>query len=209
MAASGNLAKPNCIIIGDLNLSLLDDEVWGLKYESDPLATYFYDHFKKALLVDVVPTYMNPTWSNDRVGSAGVEKRIGCFLMDEGLDSSKGHSISCTIPMGIFYHKAVALQLGCDKGSSRYPFKFNCTWIADNYLFKFVNKCWSPYVEIQPSYSLFLLIKKIIFLRGKVIKWDHLAKNDNDKNRCKPKISLRFCEILSKPAYFLRHLSLQ
>ena len=120
---------------------------------------------------------------------------IGCFLMDEGLYSLVVHFITCTIPMGISDHKAVALQLGCDKGSSSYPCKFNCTWSADNYLLKFVNKCWSPYVEIQPSYSLFLLMKKLIFLRGKVIKWDRLTKNDNDKNWCKPKIGLRFCEI--------------
>ena len=90
IVSSGNLADPSLIVVGDLNLTLLDNELWGLKVKIDPPASYFLDIFEQVRLVDVVPSAMNPTWSNGRGGSAHIAKCLDRFLMEDSLSDLLG-----------------------------------------------------------------------------------------------------------------------
>ena len=46
----------------------------------DPLANYFPSLFEESHLIDVVPNFVSPTWSNGKVGKECLAKRLNIIL---------------------------------------------------------------------------------------------------------------------------------
>lgn len=83
--ANGILNDPHLILVGDLNLTLCSDEVWGNGRTMDPLVDFFIGIFDEAGLVDVVPHCLYPTWSNGLSGSGYIGKHLDRFILVESL----------------------------------------------------------------------------------------------------------------------------
>lgn len=64
VVASSILNDHSLIVVGDLNLTLSMDEVWGARKVIDPMASCFRDIFELAGLKGVGPSGIVPTWSN-------------------------------------------------------------------------------------------------------------------------------------------------
>jgi hypothetical protein len=128
---SGLLNEEGIIVGGDLNFTLSMREVWGASAIIDPLSDFFTSLIHSSGLVDVQPTKLTPTWRNGRAGSAGIEKRLDRFLLDDSLLSSSSKIRSWVINSTISNHNLIFLQLDSFSQKSPPPFKFNTTWIKD------------------------------------------------------------------------------
>lgn len=69
------------IVGGDLNFILSNRERWGFNSRPYYLSSYFSYILEEAELVDIEPIPIKPTFSNKRVGEAGIAKRLDRFLV--------------------------------------------------------------------------------------------------------------------------------
>ena len=80
---SNNCSK--IILGGDLNFSLGLSEIWGDRARSDGLSDFFTKLLDDHGLMDIVPSLISPTWTNRRVGSENICKRLDRMLISEDL----------------------------------------------------------------------------------------------------------------------------
>ena len=71
---------PNLILVGDLNFTLFDVEIWGRNARLDHLAPYFSHLLCFKNMVDLEPLAPSPMWRNGHVGVDGISKRLDIFL---------------------------------------------------------------------------------------------------------------------------------
>jgi hypothetical protein len=71
----------NTIIRGDLNFSMGRGEIWRDLAREDPLTRYFCDKLELVGLLDVEPSMLYPTWTNNRLGSMTIHKHLDRFLV--------------------------------------------------------------------------------------------------------------------------------
>jgi hypothetical protein len=120
---SGLLSEEGIIVVGDLNFTLSMREVWGDSARNDCLVDFFTSLIQSSGLVDIHPTELAPTWRNGREGSAGISKRLDCFLLNDSLIGSSGNIRSWVINSTILYHNLICLQLDSFSQRSPPPFK--------------------------------------------------------------------------------------
>ena len=75
------LKTTRLIFGGDLNFSLGCLESWGVKASVDSLSDFFSENLDAFGLVDAVPHVLAPTWSNRRVGTENICKRLDRLLI--------------------------------------------------------------------------------------------------------------------------------
>ena len=68
MCDGGLLNLPNLILAQDLNFTLGANDIWGMKAQLDPLASFFSQLIKDHSFVDLAPACAGPTWRNGRTG---------------------------------------------------------------------------------------------------------------------------------------------
>lgn len=68
-------------MVGEFNLSLEKNEVWGSQCRKDPLGLYFNDFFHHKSLKDIRSDPSGPTWENGQWGSQGFSKMLDKFLV--------------------------------------------------------------------------------------------------------------------------------
>ena len=73
-----------------MNLYIGASEVWGPSSKADDLSYYFLHKWVEVSLIDIVPTQINPTWCNNKVGEARVSKWLDIFLSSEGKIQAMG-----------------------------------------------------------------------------------------------------------------------
>ena len=73
------------ILGGDLNFSMGLSEIWGFRARSDSLSDFFTKTLETYGLVDITPTVMLPTWTNRRVGTENICKRLDRFVVSADL----------------------------------------------------------------------------------------------------------------------------
>jgi hypothetical protein len=61
---SGILTKKNLIIVGDLNVTLSSEEVWGGNINPAHSAGFYKSFFQANHLIDLAPDKLVPTWRN-------------------------------------------------------------------------------------------------------------------------------------------------
>ena len=79
-ANNGLLNLPKLILEGDLNFTWSSDEVWGNGQPIDTLDDFFITLFSNPKLQDISPCVLSPTWSNGRVGSLDISKKLDRFF---------------------------------------------------------------------------------------------------------------------------------
>jgi hypothetical protein len=100
LADSGILEAGNLIIVGDLNITLSAEEVWGSSNFSVSLADHLKTLFQSKNLVDIRPDSLVPTWRNGRQGPMAIAKRLDRVLLSDSLLITKtfiGHGWSIRI----------------------------------------------------------------------------------------------------------------
>ena len=122
----------NCTKIifgGDLNFSLGLSKIWGDRARSDCLSDFFAKFLNDHGLVDIVPSVILPTWTNRRVGSENICKRLDRLMIYVDLlefELCFRQWVGCG---GDSDHHPIFLQiLGHDKNTHS-PFKFNAHWM--------------------------------------------------------------------------------
>lgn len=108
-----------------------------------------------------------------------MEKCLDCFLLAESLGLYIGHYRLWVVAYGISNHKTIFLQLDLEFSPSRYPFKFNKTWMDEKDLCELVQQKWNSYFtepNLSPAYKL---VKKLHMLRLDTSKWDIDTKINN------------------------------
>jgi len=91
LADSSILSIDNLILAGDLNITLLSDEVWGSTNFSGSMADHYKKLFQSKNLVDIRPDKLVPTWRNSHQGTLTIANRLDRCLMSEGMLSSSGY----------------------------------------------------------------------------------------------------------------------
>ena len=128
----GLLEAENLILAGDLNLTTSPKEMWGEKASIDPLLRFFNHIFYKNSLVDMKPAELLPTWTNWRLGPAGIAKRLDQFLIAEEL-LLPSYNVQALVNLPFLSaHAPICLQIGDGRFDAGQPFKFNPQWLRED-----------------------------------------------------------------------------
>jgi hypothetical protein len=68
-------------------------------------------------------------------------------------------------------HNPMCLQFDNQKERSHYPFKFNLSWLQEPDFNLLIQNTWSSMAHWKDSSAMNLLVKKLKFLKEKVILW--------------------------------------
>ena len=123
---------PNLVFDGDLNFSLGHSEILGVKARVDVLIDFFINLLEGLGLIDITPLESRPTWSNRRIVSEIIYKRLDRILLSaDFLDSAflLRRWIGCG---GYLDHQPIFLQILPSSPKAHCPFKFNAYWLENN-----------------------------------------------------------------------------
>jgi hypothetical protein len=85
VSSLGLLAGTNLIVVGEFNLTLNVDEVWGITTLQDQATAHLIVIFLRNKLVDILPAVTAPTWRNSRSGLESISKRMDRVFIFEDL----------------------------------------------------------------------------------------------------------------------------
>ena len=135
------------ILGGDLNFSMGLSEIWGFRARSDSLSDFFTKILETYGLVNITPTVMLPTWTNRRVGTENICKRLDRFLILVDMLDFVYFFRQWVGSGGDSDHQPVFLQI-INKGFQlKSPFKFNPHWLENEYLVKILKDTWVAYFD--------------------------------------------------------------
>ena len=63
---------PRFILVGDLKFTVSSSEIWRPQARLDLLSDFFLEMIGDAELIDLISNPVQPTWTNGRVGKAGI-----------------------------------------------------------------------------------------------------------------------------------------
>jgi len=113
------------VIVGDLNLTISNGEVWGGSSCSGSLTNLFNSIFQTHNLIDLHLDKLTSTWCNVRSGTDFIAKRLDRFMVSEGLLLNiKLYRSWVEFPF-VLDHAPILLQLENTTQPKAYPFKFN------------------------------------------------------------------------------------
>jgi hypothetical protein len=119
-------------MVGDLNITLSGEEMWGSYNFSVSLVDQLNYLFKSKNLVDIRPDMMVPTWRNGKHGPQAISKRLDrCFIV-ESLIISQDYYRSWVEFLFISDHAPIVFQMDNVPTIKIYSFKFNPTWAMDD-----------------------------------------------------------------------------
>ena len=145
---------PNLVVGGDLNFSLGQSEIWGVKARVDVLTDFFINLLEGLGLIDITPLDSIPNWSNRRIGPKSICKRVDKLLLStDFLDSDflLKQWIGCG---GDCDHQPIFLQILSSTTKAHCPFKFNSCWLENNELVALLKYSWivvDAMSEVSPA----------------------------------------------------------
>jgi hypothetical protein len=171
LADSGILSLDNLILVGDLNITLSSDEVWGGSNSSGSLADYYKLLLQSKNLVDLRPDKVVPTWRNGRQGIHAIAKRLDRCIISEGLLSVQGLYRSWVEYPFISDHAPIYYSWKLRRCIDPYPFKLNLLWVLEEDYKFLVYKVWK-----DPKFNTELgcqrrLVWKLKELKRKTKEW--------------------------------------
>ena len=120
-------------------------EIWGVNAQVDPLTNFFHNLLERLGLVDINPLVSIPTWSNRRVGSEGISKRLDRLLVSADFldcDFLLKQWIGCG---GVSDHQPVFMHISSQSPKAHSPFKFNPGWLDHIDLVEALKYSWVPF----------------------------------------------------------------
>ena len=145
---------PYLVFGGDLNFALGMSEIWGVNARVDALSDFFTNLLDGLGLIDIVPLVSIPTWSNRRVGSESICKRLDRLLLSTDFldkDFIFKQWIGCG---GNSDHHPSFLQISSSTSKAHCPFKFNACWLENMELVEELKGSWVVYdalSDISPA----------------------------------------------------------
>jgi len=155
------LKEHQVILGGDLNFSLGFSEVWGTHARTDPLTSFFTQKLAECNFLDLEPIKLKPTWRNNRVGEAGVAKRLDRFLIKDILLKNPLQMKQWIGHGGISDHYLIFLEVRKGSNKPPSPFKFNRT----------VRENWSPFTPGSNCTTGLHFVKNLQRLKDKTKSW--------------------------------------
>ena len=155
---------PNLVVGGDLKFSLGHSEIWGAKARVDVLSDFFIHLLEGLGLIDITPLESRPTWSNRRIVSESIYKRLDRILLSaDFLDSAflLRQWIACG---GDLDHQPVFLQILPSSPKAHCPFKFNACWLENTELVDSLKASWMVFnalSELSPASQFVVRPKQI------------------------------------------------
>ena len=142
MQDSGILGLPNLIMMGDLNLTLQSDEIWGSAARLDPLSCFFNDRFSNLHMVDIRPCPLIPTWTNKRCGGEYIGKILDRALVNDKLIDRWGTPRSMVMVSDVSDHMPISLSWNTWTFNKGIPYNFNRVWLKDDEYINLVKSTW-------------------------------------------------------------------
>ena len=130
----------------------------------DALSDFFNNLLDGLGLIDILPLVSIPTWSNRRVGSESICKRLDRLLLSvDFLDIDFIHKqwIGCG---GDSDHQPVYLQISPSTSKAHCPFKFNACWLENIELVEVLKGSWVAFdalSEVSPASQFVVNLKRI------------------------------------------------
>jgi hypothetical protein len=146
MEDSGILYINNLNIVGDLNIVLFSDEVWGGTSGAGNTDIYYMELFSSKNLIDIKPAKLIPTWQNGHCGQEEIARRLYRVLVSEDLLSDASLYRSWVELPYVFDHAPVIFQLDLPPICKAYTFKLNVQWLKDQDFVDLVYKIWKDLV---------------------------------------------------------------
>ena len=122
------LMDSNLILVGYVNMKVLEREVWGSRLIFDPLSRNFGHIFQVENLINFIPNPFLPTWRNGWSGYEGLAKNLDCFMIAKYLIDDLGWLRSRITNIYISNHMPICLDINSNLNRIKYPLKFNHPW---------------------------------------------------------------------------------
>ena len=152
---------------GDLNFSLGLSDIWGVNAHVDALTDYFTNILVGLGLVDIAPLDSIPTWSNRRVGTECICKRLDKLLLSAYFLYRDFIFKQWIGSGGDSDHQPVFLQLSSNTSKKHCPFKFNACWLEHAELVEILKDSWVVYdalSEVSLASQFVMNLKRIKYL---------------------------------------------
>ena len=141
----------NVILVGDLNISLSQDEKRGGSLVKDPIRELVDEIILDWDLSDVKPSKGKYTWNNKRLDPGHIAARLYWFLVQNTFLLLTLNLSSKILPFGGSDHKPILLEMVNDNNLGPIPFRFNPMWAKRPDFLRIVSESWSPPVIGSPS----------------------------------------------------------
>ena len=130
----------------------------------DPLSDFFTESLENYGLVDIIPSVMLHTWTNRRVGTENISKRLDRFLLSTDMLDFDYFYSQWVGSGGDFDHQPVFLQILNRGIKLKSPFKFNPHWLENDELVKSLIETWvafSDNLHVSPATHFASNLKRI------------------------------------------------
>jgi len=117
------------------------------------------------------PAELLPTWTNGRLGPAGIAKRLDQFLIEEEL-LLPSYNVQALVNLPFLSaHAPICLQIGDGRFGAGQLFKFNPQWMRDISFNSLVRLVWADTTLTVPGDTQGNLIRKLFRLKSLTIHW--------------------------------------
>jgi hypothetical protein len=110
------------------------------------------------------------------------EKRLDRFLVNEDMTTPNCMTWAWIDPPFLSDHVPICLQIGEGKPGTKYPFKFNPTWLLEPAFDQIVRSVWSDSTLTLPGDAQGNLVRKLNSRKEKSIIW-HKRKKSLDSSK--------------------------
>lgn len=110
-----------------------------------------------------------------------MSKRLDSFLLAEKLTENISRFRSWILRSSIYDHKPICLQLDGVPYVPRYPFKFNHSWVRDEYFCQLVRSSWRDIYIPRNANAMDRFGYKVKGLKILVSKWVKLKRMQDDQ----------------------------
>jgi len=179
---SGILSIPNLILVGDLNIILAEEEVWGGSGNIKNMDDFFKTLFQMNNLVDIKPTKLKPTWRNGRSRQDAIARRLDRVLVSKALLSVAGNYGSWVESSFVSDHAPICFQMEQLPAYKCSPFKFNADWLNESEFVDIIHNNWNDPLFLHEDNKQMRLLLKLQVIKKLTKIW---YKENQEKKRTK------------------------
>eukprot|EP00253_Pinus_taeda_P009779 PITA_09779 len=169
-------ALHHLMLVGDMNFTLVPDDVWGGGRNMDPLSDYLKSCFLQWNLIDIPPSSPSHTWDNGRSGASYIAKRLDRVVLQSDIITLLGLPSVSVGSDSISDHRPIFIQWRQKEFRQHFPFKYDHSFIEDPDFSLMVSSAWRESLSTDPSSSFHM---RMVYIRSKVKSWQIAKKRKN------------------------------